>query len=202
MPVLGADDLWEVRVKQTYLGQKISNVFWYRGDPALNGTAAGVAADFDTACTALWRAAVNASLIFNSIEVINHNDVADFHERSLSDVVGTFAGDPEPSFLALRVRMVRETRETRNGDKRYAGLVEGGLSGNTVAQATIDAFNPFIGQTHVTFSGVYVPVIVSKQFTGDPPVLLNPTLWVTNGITDAEIVGLTTQNSRKPGVGD
>lgn len=201
MPVLGADKLFQVTVKGTLLGQDWSNVFWFRDAAAGTSFALGTANDVDTNYMPQYAAFCNLSTFFTSIECINLQDDTDFAEITPSVTQGTVAGDPEPSYLAVAVKLLRETREVRNGWKRIPGIVEGDLSGNTIAAATVTRLTGLANLFDNALSNGQDPVIVRKTYVGDPPVLNPPSLWITGGIGDYEIVGITTQNSRKPGVG-
>ena len=201
MPALGSDKLFQVIFKGTLLGQEWSNVYWYRAPAAGSNFALQTANDFDTNFSPQYAAFCNLSTAFTSIEVINLQDDTDFAEITPTSTVGVVTGDPEPSYLAVAVKLLRSSRETRNGWKRIPGLVEGDLSGNTIAGATVTRMTGLANLFDNALPNGQTPVIVRKTYTGTPPVLNPPSLWITVDIGDYEIVGITTQNSRKPGVG-
>lgn len=193
-------DVFQVTDHQTYLGQEIVNVYHY-----INRREDGNAqtlADAFIADVLPWVTPIqSADLQHTRVSVINLNDEGDFADV-VSSIPGntTEVGDNLPSFYAARLTLIRSTRAVRNGAKRYAGLVEGGVSGNTVDGNILLALqdlataleNPVTGAP----TGEWDLIIYGLPTPNRP----DPIVADINGVL-AE-VQVTTQNSRKAWVGN
>lgn len=200
---LGAGDLIQCIDFQTYLGQSILNVYYFRGTPPLGATEPLLSemndAFMDLVLTPILDLQ-NAALSHVSREWKNLTNGTDlFVDGSVVDGVNAVgSGAASPSFVSAGFILRRESLVTRNGYKRFAGLLEGQLSGNTyVGDATVIS-NIEVGlAADLPFGLVTIaePIIVRRPFT--PPV----ESYEYASIGSASFRGIGTQNTRKAGRG-
>ena len=102
-------------------------------------------------------------------------------------------------------KLVRTDRSTRNGAKRFAGILEAQVTGNELSDPTnagwVAIETALAADLAVTGSGggaaTLSPCIV--RFGGLDPLQITE----LNLVSEAQVrVNVTTQNSRKPGRGD
>jgi hypothetical protein len=125
-------------------------------------------------------------------------------------VLGSDVGQPLPTMNAASIQLVRTTRLTRHGWKRFGGLTEGGVTLNDLTAASLAILNDVItdvmNPTGVNFpqiddggntigSFVAVPVIVGDPV---PPATTFRINLVSSCIPKSQV---TTQNTRKVGRG-
>lgn len=196
-----AGDLLRVVDTQTYLGQTVQNVFYFKvidllGAP--DGYFEDVNASFEDIYLTPIRALQNPNLLHTHREwrnLSNNLDIASF-----SDVLaGTFAGvDPINSFTSAGFLLQRATLATRNGYKRFAGLDETVVSGNTYtggATLTDNISAALVSDLFVGIIDFAAPKIIKR------PIPVPAVGYVDNAITEAPFRGIGTQNTRKPGRG-
>ncbi len=116
-------DILQLTDEQSYLGQQILNVWYYRVD--VLGSAADyedIADAFETNIILPMLQFQNTSLTHTRITIKNLTNELDIYEQPISQV-GAVANDPLPSFMALSFRLVRSTAATRHGRKRHCRVV-------------------------------------------------------------------------------
>lgn len=194
-------DLIRIVDTQTYLGETVLNVYFY-----IITALIGIEGDYLGAIHASWETNVldhvvdaqspNLSHVNRELRnLTNGVDISNFDEV----VVGTDGtGDDLNSFTSLGFILRRSSLVTRNGYKRYAGLKEARVVGNTVVGLT--AIIPAIesGLSTPLTDGIAElarPVIVKRPIP-EPAVSV-----VHSDVLSAQFRGLGTQNTRKPGRG-
>jgi len=199
--VLG--DLIQVLDNQVYLEQQVLNVYYYRVT-----SITGLGADYLSALNDIWEATVLdpilaiqlSSLVHVSRDWRNLSNGIDLF-TAVEDIVGEVAFSTAiqtPSYVSAGFMLRRETLETRNGYKRFAGLPDDAIAGNnwTGTGADIEAIETALAADLI--GGLITlaePVIVKRPIT--PPV----TTYVYSSIGSATFRGLGTQNTRKQGRG-
>ena len=143
---------------------------------------------------ASFAAIVSANLTFDSIRCINiTGDLADeviTPSQADGDVVGA---DLNP-FTSVSWRYNRATKDTRNGSKRYAGMVEENVVGEVFTAAYQTACNGhagLLGADITTVGGIFNPIIIGKE-------TVTPGLWNYNTLSSVQFLNrVTSQISRK-----
>lgn len=203
MPALG--DVIKIIINQRLFGQAVRNVYHYETVLASGtDTPTNVFDAFELAVIGPVQAIQNTALVYEGAVIENLNDELFFEEIPLA-LTGDGLGVPMPSYVAFGVKLVRSFKATRNGGKRYAGVQEESVLDNdqTLLQATQDLVTDgliLLLDLNVlpALSGAYAPVIFRKPEVGPPPVI-----EFSNPIKAAQFSEtVTTQNSRKAGVGE
>lgn len=207
-------DIIKITDFQTFLGQEMQNVFFYRI------TAIPVPTDPDTVDEQVCRS-YNAVVRTNIVplqesscshgvtRMDNLTNGIDFAAVNVP-VIGGIVGDAEPSFLAYNFVLRRTTKVTRNGSKRIGGLDEGGVSGNgitTVGSLLTALGTAMAAPLSYAAGGLSVPfadpVIVGRKIIGTGPKgpIYGLDLTKINDISSAAFTAVSTQRSRKAGNG-
>lgn len=202
MAIVGVNSLFEVRVFGTYLGVSMQNVFWYLGlfvpDTILAVT---VQASFEAEVAVSWEGTVNAEWDGDRITIDEVTSVQNFLDASTSIGPGLVVGDAMAPHACVGLRMLRETKATRSGWKRIAGVTETQITEGKLVAGGLTTFGTLLTDFRtdlVVGAETVEPVIVRKTFTGEPPVLDPPSSWIYNTIGGGIVLeDLTTQNSRK-----
>jgi hypothetical protein len=196
-------DLLQLVDNQTYLGQQILNVYYYRVTPAL-----GITGNYLELLNDYWEdnvlppicAIQNDGLSHVSREWRNLSNNVDLF--TASNVIPGTNAEPgtaqEPSFVSAGFILRRESLVTRNGYKRFAGLSENLISGNTwVGGATLlnNIATALAGDLNIGIISSAEPVIVKRPI--DPPV----GVYQYSSIGSAAFRSIGTQNTRKAGRG-
>lgn len=199
----GMGDLLQLVDNQSYLGQQILNVYYYRVLSPL-GLSDGYLADLNGA----WEEGIlnpildlqTAALTHNSREWRNLTNGADLFVNS-TVIPGANPGTDSgltPSFTSLGFLLQRESLATRNGYKRFAGIGEALLSGNTYvggASTITEVENALAADLVLGLVSVAEPVIVKR------PIAVPVTSYIYSSIGSASFRGVGTQNTRKKGRG-
>jgi hypothetical protein len=197
-------DLIQIVANQLYLDQRVMNVYYYRVTNAL-GLADGYLPLFNTAFQAQVLTpvrAVQASLLnYTSLVYRNVSNGVDILEQpvSLAGTVATTAAQAMPSFVSMSWLLRRESLLTRNGFKRFAGINDGTVDGNTttISSTILNAVS----------AGLAADLMAGIAVLGEPVIVRHPitipagTGYVYASIGSAEFREVTTQNTRKRGRG-
>ena len=193
------NELFKVTMSGSYVSQVWNNVFWYYNTTGVgNLNLPNVADSFDSEVTPDMAAAMNANVTLTNIRVAHVNgELADYN-RTPSVTSGTNAGADCPPFIAAGIRLLRTTKETRNGYKRIVGMVEEDMTATT-----------WLGGYQTLLSNLATAIEEALDMGGsldnlDPVIVrtVTPTSWVYNPLAGTQIVARpTTQNSRKVGTG-
>lgn len=196
-------DLIQMVDNQTYLGQQILNVYYYR-ITSPTGLADGYLADLNT----YWETNVLPKITQIQNDELDHlsrewrnmtNGVDLFTDSTVvpgQNAVGTTK--LVPSFVSAGFLLQRESLVTRNGYKRFAGLNEDDISGNTWVGPSIYMTNlesALAGDLNIGLFSVAEPVIVKR------PIQAPVASYVYSSIGSASFRGIGTQNTRKAGRG-
>lgn len=202
---MGAElgDLIQLVDNQSYLGQQVLNVYYYRvtaslglADPYLNLLNDAWS---DTVLTPV-KAVQSAALEHVSREWRNLTNGVDLFTDA-EVIPGAGSATPTslmPSYVSIGFLMQRESLATRNGYKRFAGMNEANISGNTWvggAGFLTDIAAGLASDLFITLASVAEPVIVKRPIT--TPV----TSYVYSSVGGASFRSIGTQNSRKAGRG-
>lgn len=192
---MAAGDIFKLTLNSRISGQEMANVFHYRQTIGVLG-GEQLASSWVTEVFDDIRLIISNTCVFVDVTWINYNDLGDFGVNT--DVAGIFgnkAGEALPMYNAWAFQYNRETRVTRNGSKRFSGIVEADQSLGVALPGVLpelDSVASSLGQL-INFGGTewWEPVIARI-----PPGATAPT--VINGVRDVTYKRITTQNSRKP----
>lgn len=211
---LNIGDIIKVTDFQSFLGQLMENIYFYRitAEPV---PADGFTAD-EQVCLS-FNAAVRSVVIplqevtcsHGVTRMDNVTNGIDFAEINVP-VNGTISGDAQPSFLAFNFVLRRTTGITRNGSKRIGGLDEGATSGNGITVVSTQLNNLGVAMAadlSYTAGGTAhpfaEPVIVGRKVigTGAHGPIYGLDLTKINPVASAAFTAVSTQRSRKAGHG-
>lgn len=208
MPI-GPGSIIEHRQFQQLLGQVVLNVQHYI--ILSMETIADDLADYAEPMYNRWANTLSpfqsAQLIHTRTELYEVNGL-DFGIFASEDpTAGTETGDPLPSFNAVKVQLVRQTRATRHGWKRFAGLVETQVQGNSLTTGALTEIQNQVAALYpVNFT------LDSVEFPTTRSITFQPIIWGGNdpdfpegrfsAIANTVVANtITTQVSRKVGRG-
>jgi len=193
---MSVGDIYRLKHTQELAGQQVINVYFYE-----HAAGSGGAEDLNVAFILDVLPAVRdiqaQSLIHVSLEAENVDDLVDYALHSFTGVNGLQAGEYLASFVAWSFIQNRTSKATRHGHKRVAGVVEGAVTNGiaTAGQITVlNAYAEAVGSDIEDATGnTFSPVIVRNP-DDEPTRIVNP-------VSSAAYQRLTTQSSRKIGVG-
>lgn len=197
-------DIVTIRPCGTYLDQQVCNIFYYLvGVWTGNLTLEDVLDEFITDVLAPIRAIQSTSLTWNELSYRNLTNASEKLDRSIS-LAGTVtsAGTDTPSYVAAPFTYNHDNSNVRPGAKRFAGLIEGWVSGN--------AYGGSATPTNALQTALAANLVAGspEDFRFEPIVLgRNPDGSYNFGqlgfVTSVLQTGyVSTQNSRKRGRGD
>lgn len=202
-------DILKVTDNQGYLGQLVQNVFFYKVT-AIPVTAGGmdeyeqVCASFNADVRILELAIQHEQLEHGVTTVDNITNGLDFGAVE-ADVFGLLEGDELASFYALNFILRRTSKITRNGSKRFAGVAETSVNGNsyTGSMTPVNALAaalaaPLKDGASPTPNDFAIPVIVGRKLVSGH---YEYDLTKINPVSSAAFTAVSTQRSRKAGHG-
>lgn len=196
-------DLLQLVDNQTYLGQQVLNVYYYRitsitplADPYLPTLGDWWESEVLPAITAIQL----NSLVHVSREWRNLTNGTDLYTdtTAVPGVQTTGSGNASPSYVSAGFMLQRESLVTRNGYKRFAGISDANIAGNEWLEDGTTISNLEEALASDIFAGlvqVAEPVIVKRPI--DVPVAS----YEYASIGSASFRSLGTQNTRKAGRG-
>lgn len=186
---------------QRYLNETILNVYYYR----INAVA-GLFDPYLDDLDASWEDQVLTPILALQSDTLQHtqrewrnlsNGVDLFVNSTI--ITGTYtASSTAPSFTSYGFMLLRESLVTRNGYKRFAGIPDPLIDGNSYVGTPswlTDVENGLAADLYIALAGVAEPVIVKRP-------IANPAgVYQYSGIGSAQFRGIGTQNTRKQGRG-
>ena len=187
------DDILKVTLSGQMNAMQTINRFYYQVKTAVTGVITLAELFRDEVLEPLTLVQAN-NVDYNYIDIENLNNI---EEAARLPVVsqGVLVGETLPSYAALSIRLVTESKVIRDGGKRFAGLIEANVNGNTYLNGYIaDVAN-------------FVPTLVMNLVDDVSDAVFVPVLYTTGNkrteipyataITDAFINSPSTQSSRK-----
>jgi len=186
-----------------YLGQQVLNVYYYRvngvtplADPYLEAMSNW----FETTVLPAVIAIQSDALSHVSREWRNLTNGADLYTNTsvVPGGISTPSAGNSPSYVSAGFILRRESLVTRNGYKRFAGIPESQIMGNTWVQSPTEIAaleEALASDIFVSLVTIAEPVIVKR------PIVVPVTEYDYASIGSAQFRGLGTQNTRKAGRG-
>jgi len=197
------NEVYQVKMKQTYFTQDLLNVFYYRQNaagPAVPSYAEQLFDAFDANVLSVWTTAINTSLSVTTVEVINLPSPSDTYEGTPTNNQGARAIADNlraPSFICASFKSARAGAGSRASFKRFAGLAEVDIDDNSISPAFVTlaaGLRSAMGQILTSAQGSsFTPVQVTSATVkvGFSPVV---NYTIQNWFDPT----LSTQVSRKP----
>lgn len=197
-------DLLQIVSEQTYLGQQILNVYYYRwfSAPSVDNTVyPALIDDFQARVIGDVRQLQGELLVHTSLTIKNLSNNVDFYEKpiSLTGMRTQSMATALPSYVSVGFKLIRDSLVTRNGFKRFGGLSDGEVNGNTWVGAGTDITNVEDALAELLQIGlveVAAPIIPKRPIL--PPV---GSLYLYSSVASAQYSLVGTQNTRKQGRG-
>jgi len=203
-------NVYELVDTYTALGQQMKNVYFYQIGTGLSFDAQNLVDDWIANVLPDIRSVQTADIIHTAVSARNLFNPAETGE-TLHSLAGTHAGMGErlSPFAAFGFTLARQTAATKSGKKRvYAGgegVVNAGLiSDGSYLTELLALATEFAATITVSLVQRWFPVIVKRILEGTSYRLpVSQAEATVNGV-DAGLVSsiVTTQNSRKIGVGE
>lgn len=187
-------DRFLLRDNQTYLDEQCMNSYYFQQVEGAGG-AEDLALAFIESILPEILNIQSSGVTHDNIEVTNYDDLEDFHTEALTSAnVGSRSGEALPRFNAWAFRILRASRNSKNGWKRFAGITETDQSGGVAAAGMSTALDAVAAVLGVRLSDVngnsWDMKIPGSQFAA-------PGIPVPHPTAGSEYVKITTQNSRK-----
>lgn len=204
MPTTG--DVFRITMCAELFGQDVCNVFHYivaawTGNVSLED----VIDDFVTTVVTPVKAMQSSSLVYTMISIADAMSPEVYFEKPYTSAGGATSTPSLPSYAAVGFKLVRTDRTTRNGFKRFAGVIEGDVTANALTNPNLSGWTAIetalAADLTVSGSGggaaTLAPAIV-RMSPLDPYQVSE-----VNLVSSAEVnANVTTQNSRKVGRGN
>lgn len=190
MPLPDVPDTYRIVHVQSFLGQELLNVYYYRDTELAAPDPEDVAHGWWEHVKTEFRAyqPVSGNFLSTSIFCERLDGARPFGEYPVpaGEQQGTRAAATSfmPSTVAAAIRLQVGSRTTRPGSKRIAGLLEGDVNVTVIEAATLALLQTFADKLDVSFDAfggmlTLFPVIVG--YRGGPP----PTVSVVQDVTAA-----------------
>lgn len=202
--ILGNNDILRFTLRSTFLGQVCLNVFHYVTELIDVGAEPTEGAFFAAFGREIFPQIRNISSFLVEFETGKLENLS-FPTRPYATVnygvAGNVPNDVPPSSVAYSVKLLVGSRKTRSGGKRFAGVSETNIAGNTVLPPMMTELEELADMLGTQMVHPVTPLdpfiafkpIVLKHYTTETPTALDWQL-VTGG-TASNILG--TQNTRK-----
>lgn len=142
----------------------------------------------------------SSAVTHDQLELFDMTDGVDYASMTLTvDNVGQRSGEARAPFEAWAFRLNRETRATRHGQKRLAGVAEGDAADYEPTTAML----AILATAATNFEdGLYQPVMGARVRMCRNVIVSKPptgawTLDDVNGVSSVQFVRLTSQVSRR-----
>jgi hypothetical protein len=208
---IGNNDIIRVTTQTAMLGMNCLNVFTYRAEEVVGApTYEAVADSFEQLYDATVNFIIHPEAVLNLVKVENLTNEIDIFTKVFSDAGrGANAGQLMPPYVTYSIRLLRSSKITRHGSKRFAGVGENFVNGGvwTAGGAGPQEIIEFC-KDHITVDptgdvlAVLRPVIIGRTLAIVDGAETYPLdLGKVNPVQDADFRGISTQNTRKYGRG-
>ena len=196
-----AGDVFRIVDRQLIQSQRILNTYFYSvgsvvGVPTLDD----ISTKFSNDVTSPVAAVQSNGLTHDRLDIDNLSNLVEFGQFEII-ITGVQAGVTTAPFVALGWKLNRTTKITRNGAKRVGGVTEDEVTAGLPDISALEEanINAAFAQVLLVVNGGnsvdLTPVIVGRMPDGSLD------LTKLNVIASADLQTVTSQNSRKFGVG-
>lgn len=205
---ISVGDILQFRVRYTYIDVEMMNVFYYIVHDTIGGgnMAATLSGSFLPNVIGQVRNLQMTAVEYIDVVGVNLTDDADEATVPYLLTGNVAVGSGSPTFVSVGFKLVRASRNTRHGSKRFGGISEDSTDINnpvyagtvvadveTALAAPLDLLNALEGSV-----GTIEPVIVGRvRFVDDPEHAGELDLTRFSLVSAAQITRVTTQNTRK-----
>lgn len=186
--------LYKVILEQTYQNKSIFNVFAYIHSLGQDDQQDLCAQAFDEDVMSPMSIMQSINLTYDTIRCVNITGALADDVITPTESAGDVIGADAASFISCSFRYNRETKDTRNGSKRLAGMVEENMVGvgfEAPFFSNMGVFAIVLGADISTVGGVFTPIILGKE-------TLTPGTWLYNSLVSVQALNRqTSQVSRK-----
>ncbi len=196
-------DLWQLTDTQSLLNQVVLNVYYYRVT-SVTGLTQAAYDDFlqwfITNVLTPVKGIQAAQLVHTNLSVRNLSNAVDFVDLPINTAggVNSTAQEVLPPNITHTFRLVRESLVTRNGYKRFSGVVDGQISGG-VSALVAASYNPI--NTALAADWVDQGFTLAEPIIPKRPLLTPAGAYLYSSIGGCQYRGIGTQNTRKIGRG-
>lgn len=193
MPV-ASTGVYEVVLRQTYQTQPMVNVFHYIEDAGQENLQDELGVAWEASIVPALATIQNDTLKYTDVKVFNLSGGQAEATITPSLAQGGVTGLDMAGYIAAPYRYNRLETTTRNGAKRFAGMVEENVQTDvpTAGYFTImQSIEAILNNDFTTATGLFVNVILRK------PANPGPTWNYSNVQSVRALNRITTQNSRK-----
>lgn len=191
---LASTGLYSVTLNQTYQTQPVRNVFNYIEAGRLDDLQAELAVAWDSAIVPALATIQGTTVKYINVTVDNISGTLAETVITPSAAAGGVAGTDMAAYIAAPYKYQRFQTDTRNGSKRFCGMVEENVQTDVPTAAyllTMQAIEATLAQTFVTLGGSFSPIVLRI-----PEV--SPGTWRYADVDSVVALNrITTQNSRK-----
>jgi len=193
---------FELLDAQTLQGQDCLNVYFYQQTAGTPGSAQDLVTAFESVMLPKVLAIQSNRCLHVSIAARNLDNPLDFYvQLYLPGLAGGYASAAEPVFVAASFVMKRRSLATRDARKRYPGVpdqeVVDGLPTAPYVAACLQLSNVLDDDILGVLGGTYRPVIMKRLLDAEGHLIGYQEFEMAQGF----FTGITTQNTRKVGVG-
>lgn len=199
-------DIVRFNVAMTTVQQTARNIYYYRIEAAINSITGNELAEafFNFQDTVIMNA-LSQTVTLNSVQVDNVTDGLSFGEFAASGFTGAITGEAMGPFIAYGYTLLRTNKLTRNGFKRFPGVVEDAQNNGAIQSSWVNYNRLLTIETQLAatlnLSGASGQVDVAPVIYGDVNANRPSPVW--QYVSEAALSPrLTTQSSRKVGRGE
>lgn len=200
-----ANDVYQIRMEQEYLGQQLVNNFWYQiGSTPTDENASDLLNEFLGTVEAVLDDLMSDQWEWTSLQCVNWRDTSDFAINVTGDVGTDSATGILPSFVCLSYGFAPNQPGRRWAFHRFSGLTTQIIIGNGTADPAgrRSSVGTALGTNLEGADGLYVPVQIR---TSTLPLMGAGQPFAIRGLTNGGGLNWSskpgTQNTRKAGVG-
>lgn len=192
------DKVYMLLDRQVIFGETVFNRYFFGCETVGVGNAGDLVTEFVDTIIPLLRLIQSNSLVHNQVRAFDVSDILDFEDRALALAGSNGASPALPTNMALGVRSSQPGYGIRPASKRFAGIVEDWVTGNSVIVEPTDMANLLtaLGTALEGADGIYYPVIAQLPTPFVPPLMSVPNTYDALSWVYRPLV--STQNTRKP----
>lgn len=198
---MSVGDLYQVTTSADFLGQVCDNVYWYTQVAGSASNSAELLAEaLLGGVTQVVRGAQHQDYNVSRIRSVNWTNPIDFYaDDGIVQPGLVTVGEPAPSFVQFSFTLVQPYPGVKSGSKRFAGVPEFYMNGNTEGIPSLIAIGIENALSQVLVNGglSFKPVVLRRVIGGVPQnsEMGNPP-FQTWDVLNVNYRGISSQRSR------